>query len=58
VIAGERDLGSLPVSRALAEALPAAELVVIPDAGHVVNLAAPATFDAALLGFLARLEWS
>jgi pimeloyl-ACP methyl ester carboxylesterase len=56
VIAGERDLGSLPVSRALAAALPAAELVVIPDAGHVVNLAAPAAFDAALLGFLDRLD--
>lgn len=55
VVAGERDLGSLPVSRALAEALPAAQLVVIPDAGHVVNLAAPAAFDAALLGFLDRL---
>ena len=56
VVAGERDLGSLPVSRALAAALPAAELVVIPGAGHVVNLAAPAAFDAALLGFLERLE--
>jgi pimeloyl-ACP methyl ester carboxylesterase len=55
VVAGARDLGSLAASRALAAALPAAELVVIPDAGHVVNLAAPAAFDAALLGFLARL---
>jgi pimeloyl-ACP methyl ester carboxylesterase len=55
VVAGERDLGSLPVSRALSEALPAAQLVVIPDAGHVVNLAAPAAFDAALLDFLGSL---
>jgi pimeloyl-ACP methyl ester carboxylesterase len=56
VIAGERDAGSLPVSRALAEAIPGAELALVPDAGHVVNLAAPAAFDAALLGFLARLD--
>jgi pimeloyl-ACP methyl ester carboxylesterase len=56
VIAGERDEASLPVCRTLAKALPAAELVVIPEAGHVVNLAAPAAFDAALLGFLDRLD--
>jgi pimeloyl-ACP methyl ester carboxylesterase len=55
VVAGAGDPDSLAASRALAAALPAAELVVIPDAGHVVNLAAPAAFDAALLGFLARL---
>ena len=47
---------SLPVSRTLAERLPHAELRVIEGAGHVVNLAAPAAFDAALLGFLERLE--
>jgi len=55
LVAGARDEGSLPVCRALADALPRAELAVIPDAGHVVNLAAPAAFDAALLGFLAGL---
>ena len=55
VIAGECDPGSLPVSRALVEGLPVAQRVVIQAAGHVVNLAAPAAFDAALLGFLDRL---
>ncbi len=55
VVAGARDAVSLPSCRALAAALPAARLVVIPDAGHVVNLAAPAAFDAALLDFLGRL---
>ncbi len=55
VIAGERDAASLPASRALAEAIPGATLVVVPDAGHVVNLAAPAAFDAALLAFLEGL---
>ena len=55
VLAGERDPGSLAPSRTLARAIPSAELVVIPGAGHVVNLAAPAAFAAALLGFLDRL---
>jgi pimeloyl-ACP methyl ester carboxylesterase len=55
LICGGRDDGSLPVCRALADLLPKAELHVIQDAGHVVNLAAPAAFDAALLGFLERL---
>lgn len=55
VIAGAHDAASLPTSRALAAALPEAELVVIPDAGHVANLAAPAAFNAALLRFLDAL---
>jgi hypoxanthine phosphoribosyltransferase len=54
VIAGARDAGSLPTSQALAAALPLAELHVIEGAGHVVNLAAPAAFDALLLDFLGR----
>lgn len=56
VIAGAGDAASLPTSRALAAALPEAELVVVPDAGHVVNLAAPAAFNAALIGFLDALR--
>jgi pimeloyl-ACP methyl ester carboxylesterase len=55
LIAGGRDVGSLPASRTLATAVPGAELVVVPNAGHVVNLAAPRAFDAALLDFLGRL---
>jgi pimeloyl-ACP methyl ester carboxylesterase len=55
LICGGRDDGSLPVCRTLATLLPKAELHVIQGAGHVVNLAAPAAFDAALLGFLGRL---
>jgi pimeloyl-ACP methyl ester carboxylesterase len=55
VIAGEGDAASLPTSRALAAALPEAQLVVIPEAGHVVNLAAPAAFNSALLRFLDAL---
>jgi pimeloyl-ACP methyl ester carboxylesterase len=55
LVAGERDAGSRASVEALASALPKSELHVIPGAGHVVNLAAPAAFDAALLGFLARV---
>jgi len=54
LIAGACDAASLATSRALAAALPHAELAVLEGAGHVVNLAAPAAFDAALLGFLER----
>lgn len=52
VIVGDRDRGSLQPSRELAEAIPNARLAVIPDAGHVVNLAQPARFNAALDDFL------
>jgi pimeloyl-ACP methyl ester carboxylesterase len=55
LVAGERDAGSRAACEALAAALPKSELHVIEGAGHVVNLAAPAAFDAALLGFLARI---
>jgi len=43
----------IPIASAklLQEVFPAAELVVLPDAGHVANLEAPAEFDAALLAF-------
>jgi pimeloyl-ACP methyl ester carboxylesterase len=55
LVAGGADPGSLASTDALAAALPAARRVVIPDAGHVVNLAAPAAFDAALSAFLEPL---
>jgi pimeloyl-ACP methyl ester carboxylesterase len=48
VVAGTADRGSLEPCRALARALPRARLVEIEGAGHVVNLAAPDAFNAAL----------
>ena len=54
VIVGARDASSLAASHALVAALPRARLVVVPGAGHVVNLAQPLAFDAALLAFLAE----
>ena len=55
VVVGEHDSPSREPCRQLAELLPDAELVVVPGAGHVVNLARPDAFNEALLGFLRRL---
>ena len=52
VVVGSNDRASLVPARELAEALPDARLVEVPGAGHVVNLAAPAAFNDALVAFL------
>jgi pimeloyl-ACP methyl ester carboxylesterase len=54
LIAGERDSVSVGPTQRLAAALPRAELVVVPGAGHAVNLEARDAVSAALAGFLAR----
>ncbi|MGC4088466.1 MAG: alpha/beta hydrolase [Polyangiaceae bacterium] len=54
VVVGDQDADSLGPSQRLAELLPQAELVVVPGAGHVVNLAAPAAFNQALGHLLDR----
>ena len=54
LVAGQHDAPSVAASQALAAALPRARLVVVPDAGHVVNLERPAAFNTALQGFLAE----
>jgi len=53
VISGEEDQ-AVPVenSRRLAEKLPNAELVVIPNAGHLCFIEAADAFNSALMGFL------
>ena len=56
VIAGERDTPSLGPSKDLARCIPGARLVVIPGAGHVVNLEKPQSFNEALRGFLSQIE--
>jgi pimeloyl-ACP methyl ester carboxylesterase len=53
-VVGALDAGSLEPSRALVAAVPGARLAVVPEAGHVVNLAQPARFDRLLLDFLAE----
>jgi pimeloyl-ACP methyl ester carboxylesterase len=55
VIVGAEDaLTPVSFSEALVAGLPDAELVVIPGAGHLTALEAPAAFAAAVAGFLAR----
>jgi 3-oxoadipate enol-lactonase len=54
VIAGGDDPGTPPaVGRAMAEAIPGADLVVIDGVAHIANLAAPAEFNAAVREHLA-----
>jgi pimeloyl-ACP methyl ester carboxylesterase len=55
VIVGDADSISPPAeARAMAAALPNAELTVIEGAGHLANLEAPAAFTAAMRSFLDR----
>lgn len=56
LVVGSEDRVSRGASEVLARELPRARLVVVPDAGHVVNLAAPAAFDAALAEFMDGLR--
>jgi pimeloyl-ACP methyl ester carboxylesterase len=49
---GEKDVRSpLAVARQFQEAIPDAELVVIPGAGHVSNLERPEEFNRAVRDF-------
>ena len=55
VICGADDLIVPPEnSRRIAAAIPRAELVVVPDTGHVFFAQEPAAFNAAILGFFDR----
>jgi pimeloyl-ACP methyl ester carboxylesterase len=55
VVVGADDAPFRAAADYLATRLPRAELVVIPAAGHAVNLDQPAAFERAVLGFLSRL---
>jgi 3-oxoadipate enol-lactonase len=56
VMVGDDDTLSPPeVARDMHERIAGSELAVLPGAGHLSNLEAPAEFNAALAGFLARL---
>ena len=55
LIWGEGDVRStLRVARQFEDAIPGAELVVIPECGHMSNLERPEEFSAALRAFLRR----
>jgi pimeloyl-ACP methyl ester carboxylesterase len=55
VVVGEQDLAFLAPSRAIAAAVPDAQLVVIPDAGHSPQFENPTAWRAAIAGFLATI---
>lgn len=55
IVVGERDSVSRKPCEGLAGALPGARLVVVPEAGHVVNLERRDAVNEALLSFLAEL---
>jgi pimeloyl-ACP methyl ester carboxylesterase len=55
VVVGDRDVPDMQkVADQLAAEVRGARKVVIPGAGHIVNLERPAEFDRAVLGFLAE----
>ena len=56
VLVGDQDTTFLAPSRAIADAVPGSELIVIPDAGHSPQFENPAAWYAALAGFLARID--
>ncbi|MDP9387892.1 MAG: alpha/beta hydrolase [Actinomycetota bacterium] len=57
VVVGEQDQPSPPeVAEQMAAAVPAARLVVVPDAGHLSNVENPEAFNEALEGFLRELR--
>jgi pimeloyl-ACP methyl ester carboxylesterase len=56
VIVGANDKPFLNAADYMAKKIPGAEKVIIPDAGHAVNLDQPATFNAAVLDFLDQLR--
>jgi pimeloyl-ACP methyl ester carboxylesterase len=55
VLVGDEDAPFLKPSRRMADAIPNAELAVIPDAGHSPQFENPDAWWSALSGFLARL---
>lgn len=58
VLVGEKDDAYLRAGEVMAAKLPRASHVVIPEAGHIVNIEQAEAFNRALLDFLASLESS
>jgi pimeloyl-ACP methyl ester carboxylesterase len=55
IVVGDGDTAYLDGCRYMAEKIPGATHVVVPQAGHGVNVDQPAVVDAALRRFLAQL---
>ncbi|MBI2832306.1 MAG: alpha/beta fold hydrolase [Chloroflexi bacterium] len=56
VVAGADDTAFLAAASYMAKTIPGARNVVIPKAGHAMNLDNPAAFNEAVLGFLDSLK--
>jgi pimeloyl-ACP methyl ester carboxylesterase len=56
LVAGERDVASVASTAELAALLPHATRVIVPGAGHVLNLEKPESFNEALGRFLSGIE--
>lgn len=54
VLVGANDTNFLAAAEYMAATIPHAEKVVVPDAGHAVNIDQPVLFDAAVTDFLQR----
>lgn len=58
VICGDADQLTPPeCSQEIAALIPGAELVMVPQCGHMLTMEQPETVNAALLAWLARLGW-
>jgi pimeloyl-ACP methyl ester carboxylesterase len=55
VLVGERDADYLRAAEVMAARIPSASHVLVPAAGHVVNIEEADAFNRALLEFLAGL---
>jgi pimeloyl-ACP methyl ester carboxylesterase len=56
VLVGDEDKAFLRAAEVMASKLPRAHHVVVPGAGHIVNIEEAETFNSALLGFLDGLN--
>jgi 3-oxoadipate enol-lactonase len=56
VLCGAKDRWNLKAARELATAIPAAELKIVPEAGHAWNLEMPEIFNHTVLEFMQRVE--
>jgi pimeloyl-ACP methyl ester carboxylesterase len=54
VVGAEDAIAPVEEMRGIAAAIPAAEFIIVPDAGHMAPLENPAAFNAALEKFLAK----
>ena len=55
VVVGGEDKPFIGASEYMAAKIPAAQLIVIPHAGHAANIDQPKVFNDAILGFISRL---